>query len=200
MSQAHVSMVEGKKDKEKDSRKERKRKVLPEDFVDGEKRAKDDLNPKKKKLSGEPLPIPPLRVPKDRTPKTRSSKKTTSTSKQNTAKRNLEKTLKEVTDTQQKEKVQTMEISQEPVTPKSQDKSKEATTPKSQDKSKEVTTPKSQDKRKETPTSGRFSGEYVSPPPLRDKHLPPQVSLINHQSKYFNIFIFSVGIDGDVSC
>ena len=184
MSQAHVSMVEGEKDKEKDSRKDRKRKVLPEDFVDGEKRAKDDLNPKKKKLSGEPLPIPPLRVPKDKTPKTRSSKKTTSTSKQNTAKRNLEKTLKEVTDTQEKEKVQTMEISQEAVTPK------EATTPKSQDKSKEVTTPKSLEKREETPTSGRFSGEYMSPPPLRDKHLPPQVSLINHKSKYFNIFIF----------
>ena len=33
------------------------------------------------------------------------------------------------------------------------------------------------------PKKGRFSGEAVPPPPLRTRHLPPQVSLINQKSK-----------------
>ena len=33
------------------------------------------------------------------------------------------------------------------------------------------------------PKKGRFSGEKVEPPPLRTRHLPSQVSLINHKSK-----------------
>ena len=38
------------------------------------------------------------------------------------------------------------------------------------------------------PKKGRFSGESIEPPPLRDRHLPQQISLINPQSEYHFFF------------
>ena len=38
------------------------------------------------------------------------------------------------------------------------------------------------------PKKGRFSGESIEPPPLRDRHLPQQICLINPQSEYHFFF------------
>ena len=151
MSQEEVTMFKQAEAAEKQSRKERKRKKMPDDFIDGDRSAKDDLTPKKRKYIGEKsLPVPPLRIKK--TPKKGNKPdKEMSTPKTVTPKKSTSK------------KTLNMDITEE------------------ETKDDAVTGVKDTPSTKDT---SRISGEYMSPPPLRDKHLPPQVSLINTKSEY----------------
>ena len=161
MSQEQAAMKKQAEQAEKESRIEKKRKKLPEDFLDSDKSAKDDLQPKKKRYSGEPLPIPPLRL---KTPKkggkSESEKKGKSTSEK-------ESTSKTVTPKKSSAK-------------KTLDRDNVKDTPSKDTPDKKGTANKDTPSKKD---AGRFSGEYMLPLPLRDKHLPWQVCLINPQSK-----------------
>ena len=65
MSQEEVTMFKKAEAAEKQSQKERKRKKMPDDFIDGDRSAKDDLTPKKRNFTGEKsLSVPPLRIKK----------------------------------------------------------------------------------------------------------------------------------------
>ena len=155
MSQEQVVMKKQAEQAEKESRKERKRKKLSEDFLDSDKSAKDDLQPKKKIYSGEPLPVPPLRL---KTPKKGGKSESEKKGKSTSEKESTSKT----------------------VTPK------KSSAKKTLDMNNVKDIPS-----KDTPSKkdlGRFSGEYMSPPPLRDKHLPSQVCLINPRIKYMHFF------------
>ena len=152
MSQQEVTMFKQAEAAEKQSQKERKRKKMPDDFIDGDRSAKDDLTPKKRKYTGEKsLSVPPLRIKKtpkkgNKPDKEMSTPKTV-TPKKSTSKKTLNMDITE------EESIKDDVVAGVKDTPSKKDTS-------------------------------RISGEYMSPLPLRDKHLPPQVSLINTQSEY----------------
>ena len=156
-----VKLAEEAEEAAKHSRKERKRKRMPEDFIDGDKSAKDDLRPKKRKYTDEALQVPPLRI--------KTSGKTAKNVKQSTP-------LKPATP--KKSAKRTLNMSEQTPNKKNEEtpNKKNEETPSKKNEGNEEATPEKKD-------TGRFSGEYMSPPPLRDKHLPSQVCLINPKSK-----------------